>query len=300
MRPLPGSENVRPASGVPIRIVTAANMFTIPIAAPGASGSRRAAAAKHGANGSPAAKPTTAAASDRERQRLRDREHRDAGAADEEAQAQKPRWPASRPPSGRETTPANSVRPPAIPATCSESPPARWSSVTTQLPMITENPNDAECIAASGSSRRSATLGSTRAGAGRLRLARRLGDEQHARQRDDHRRRERRLPRSPQRHEREREADRPHAARAVEALRERRADRLPDVVAARDERGRGADPDDRPHADREPGLAPRERGRRAGRDDQQPAAADEPRADPVAEPARRHLQQRVRDEERRS
>ena len=78
-----------------------------------------------------------------------------------------------------------------------------------------------------------------------------------------------------------------------------RADRLADVVAARHERRGGADSDDRPHADREPRLAPRECGRRARRHDQQPAAADEPRADPVAEPARRHLQQRVRDEERR-
>ena len=62
MRPSPGSENVRPRSGVPTRIVTAAIMFTSPTAAAGASGRKRAAPANAGANGIPAATPMTAAA----------------------------------------------------------------------------------------------------------------------------------------------------------------------------------------------------------------------------------------------
>ena len=62
IRPSPGSENVRPTSGVPTRIVRAANMLIIPTAAPGASGTSRAAPASDAANGSPAASPTTTAA----------------------------------------------------------------------------------------------------------------------------------------------------------------------------------------------------------------------------------------------
>src|SRR3954447_14857698 len=61
-RPSPGSENESPTSGVPTRIVAAAAMLTSPTAAPGASGRRRAASVKAAANGSPAARPTTAAA----------------------------------------------------------------------------------------------------------------------------------------------------------------------------------------------------------------------------------------------
>ena len=125
-----------PTSGVPTRMVRAANMLTIPIAAPGASGTSRAAAAKHGANGNPAAKPTTAAAAIASGSGFAIASTATPPPPTRKLSRSRPRCPARRPPSGREATPAKSVRPPAIPATCSESPPARWRSVTTQLPRM--------------------------------------------------------------------------------------------------------------------------------------------------------------------
>ena len=59
-RPAARTRGRRAAS--PTRIVTAAAMFTSPIAAPGASGLTRAASVNDEANGIPAARPTTAAA----------------------------------------------------------------------------------------------------------------------------------------------------------------------------------------------------------------------------------------------
>ena len=62
MRPSPGSENVRPTSGVPTTITSEARAFTKPTAAPGASGRAAAAPANAIANGIPAATNASATA----------------------------------------------------------------------------------------------------------------------------------------------------------------------------------------------------------------------------------------------
>ena len=66
----------------------AATMLTAPIAAPGASGRSRCAPASAGANGMPAASPTTAAATTISGTRLGEGEHADCNAACDEARGQ--------------------------------------------------------------------------------------------------------------------------------------------------------------------------------------------------------------------
>src|SRR5206468_8715324 len=61
MRPSPGSENVSPTSGAPATITSDAHALTKPTAAPGASARVAAAPVNAFANGTPAARPTSAA-----------------------------------------------------------------------------------------------------------------------------------------------------------------------------------------------------------------------------------------------
>ena len=230
--------------------------------------------------------PGACARDDRERQRRRDREQRDGGAADDETRLHD-RRPADR---RDRRADARSRRgtargPPAMPATCSESPPARWSSVATQLPTTTDSPNDAACQTASGAQPQVERPARCVPARGRTRaLARREHDEHDPGRRDQRGRRERRTPRSPERHGRQREPTAGHAHSAVSALRDGRADRRAHVVAARDERRRRADAGDEAHRDREDRLSPG-RARRPTRPRRRPAPSRR-------RPARRSRSQR--------
>ena len=273
--------------------------LTAPTAAAGASGRRRCAPANADANGTPAARPTIAAAMIAS----------GSGRAIASRPIAKPPTTklicttrgrsSSRPPAGRDTTPRNSTSPPTSPATCADSSPPRCSSVATQLPSTTESPNDAACMTPSGSSRRSKVRGRLR-GTGLPLVRGREEDEHEPDRRDDRRGRERRTPARPQRHEREGEAARRHRRGAVEALRDRRGERRTHVVGAADERGGEADAGDEADPDREPRLAPGEARERREPDQHEPAGADETRSEAVAEPARGDLHGGVGERRARS
>ena len=87
VRPPPGSANERPSSGVPTRATTLAAPLTSPTAAAEASGRASAAPVNAGANGIPAARPTSAAPTDDERGRFRRCEQQRARRTGEQAGA---------------------------------------------------------------------------------------------------------------------------------------------------------------------------------------------------------------------
>src|SRR5207248_2557625 len=151
MRPSPGSENVSPTSGVPATITSEAQALMKPTAAPGAAGRARAAPVNAIANGTPAARPTTAAAitsSAYGRGRARTIAPAPAStrlaATHDGASARR----SSGPPAARVKKPRRSVSDPATAALDFEWP---WcsSSVTTVLPTTTLKPKDSAWIAAS-------------------------------------------------------------------------------------------------------------------------------------------------------
>src|SRR5581483_780639 len=149
MRPSPGSENVRPTSGVPTTITNDASALTKPTAAPGASGRAAAAPVNAIANGIPAASPTIADAATRPAS--------GSGAASATAAAPPAtRLPATQraavgrlriePPTIRVKKPRRSVSEPTADAAPFDWP---WCSrsVTTQFPTTTLNPSESAWIA---------------------------------------------------------------------------------------------------------------------------------------------------------
>ena len=248
MRPSPGSENVSPSSGVPTRIVDRRDHVHEPDR--GAAGRPAAAAARR----------RTPARTGCPQRCRRPPPRRSRAAAASRSRAARSRRPEttklarmiagrsiSRPPSGREITPRNSTRPPASPATCSE---LAARAVQQRHDPVADDDGEPErrgVHRGSGSSRRSTTVGSPRATGARAGSRGASSDEHERRPR-------RRSPPSrtahataPQRHEREREPAAGHAHRAVDSLRDRRADRRAHVLAARDERRGGADAGDEAH-----------------------------------------------------